>query len=206
MSAHTTPLPQRCRAVPLPADQRRAAIVAATLPLLHEFGRAVTTKQIAEAAGIAEGTIFRVFPDKDSLIDAAMQAAFDPSPAIAELDAIPRELDLAERLRLAADVLLRRLASIWQLMSSVGLTKPPSFDPAAKRSEPRPELLALAELIAHDATDLRVDPVAAAQLLWGLTVAANHPTLVFDTPLTPAEIVTVLLDGIRTTTAHDPRS
>ena len=42
-------------------------IVAATLPLLLEHGELVTTRQIAEAAGIAEGTIFRVFADKDEL-------------------------------------------------------------------------------------------------------------------------------------------
>ncbi|MCU1430433.1 MAG: DNA-binding transcriptional regulator, AcrR family, partial [Actinomycetia bacterium] len=36
-------------------------IVAATLPLLLEHGDRVTSRQIAEAAGIAEGTIFRAF-------------------------------------------------------------------------------------------------------------------------------------------------
>jgi len=58
------------RATALPPDERRSMIVAATLPLLLEHGDRVTTKQIAEAAGIAEGTIFRVFADKDALIAA----------------------------------------------------------------------------------------------------------------------------------------
>ena len=49
------------RAAPLSPDERRRAIVDAVLPLLIEHGRAVTTRQMAEAAGIAEGTIFRVF-------------------------------------------------------------------------------------------------------------------------------------------------
>ena len=55
-------------------------IVEATLPLLLEHGEMVTTRQIAEAAGIAEGTIFRVFADKDELIAAVVEHAVDPAP------------------------------------------------------------------------------------------------------------------------------
>ena len=68
------------RASALPPDERRSMIVAATLPLLLEHGEMVTTRQIAEAAGIAEGTIFRVFADKDELIAAVIEAALDPEP------------------------------------------------------------------------------------------------------------------------------
>ena len=51
----------RRRRVPaLAPEERRAALIAATIPLLHEHGLEVSTKQIAHAAGVAEGTIFGV--------------------------------------------------------------------------------------------------------------------------------------------------
>ena len=80
------------RARPLPPDERRAALVAATLPLVAVHGVKVTTRQIADAAGVAEGTIFRVFADKDELVQAAIAAALDPEPLFEELSRV----DLAE--------------------------------------------------------------------------------------------------------------
>ena len=64
----TPPTPPRVRAAALPVEERRAAIVTAALPLFLEGGARVTTREIATAAGIAEGTIFRVFDDKHALI------------------------------------------------------------------------------------------------------------------------------------------
>ncbi|HUO45747.1 MAG TPA: helix-turn-helix domain-containing protein, partial [Acidimicrobiia bacterium] len=59
---------KKARAEPLAPEDRRQAIVEAVIPLLVERGASVTTREMAEAAGIAEGTIFRVFPDKCALI------------------------------------------------------------------------------------------------------------------------------------------
>ena len=77
------------RAAALPPEERRAAIIAAIQPLLVEHGEMVTTRQVAEAAGVAEGTIFRVFADKDELVAAALDAALDMramEDAIASID------------------------------------------------------------------------------------------------------------------------
>src|SRR3954469_11968102 len=84
----------RSRAAALPPEERRARIVEATLPLLLAHGAGLTTRQIAEAAGIAEGTIFRAFPDKESLIAAVVDAALDTSAVDAALDAIDPDLPL----------------------------------------------------------------------------------------------------------------
>jgi AcrR family transcriptional regulator len=186
----------RHRAAPLPPEERRAAIVAATIPLLIAEGTMVSTRQIAEAAGIAEGTIFRVFPDKESLIDAAIELAFDPEPVDAALRAIDRALPLEGRLEAAAAIIQHRVSAIWQLMAAVGRTKPPeSVRPDGEPHRP-PNSAALAELLEPDRHSLRRDPVASAQLFRGLIFAASHPALA-DEPLPPAEIVSLLLDGIR---------
>ncbi|MEY2583065.1 MAG: hypothetical protein QOE09_2914 [Ilumatobacteraceae bacterium] len=183
--------PKKCRAAPLPASERRAAIIAATLPLLLAHGPAVTTRQIAEAAGIAEGTIFRVFPDIESLVQASVDAAYDPAQVATELATVAATLPFEERLAEAVRILQIRLTSVWQLMSISGIPKP------AQRLD-RPDVAALVALLEPYQSQLRRTPAAAAQLLRGLTLAGTHPALtVDDGPMAPEEIVSILLDGMR---------
>ena len=103
------------RATALPPQERRAAIVAATLPLLLERGANVSTRQIAEAACVAEGTIFAVFPDKDAVVQAVVEAALDPEPTERELAAIDRSLSFEDQLVAAVGIMQRRTNKIWRL-------------------------------------------------------------------------------------------
>ena len=75
-------MPTRQRALPLAPEERRKAILDAVIPLLISRGSNVTTAEMADAAGIAEGTIFRVFPDKPSLLHEALKSSFDPAPTL----------------------------------------------------------------------------------------------------------------------------
>ncbi len=193
--------PKRARATALPPSERRAEIVAATLPLVLQHGTAVTTRQIAEAAGIAEGTIFRVFDDKTALIDAVVEAAVDPAPTEAALRAIDPALPLEERLVEAVDILRRRIAHVFQVMSAVG----PPVGAATRVAKPRgPELTVLATLFEPDLGLLRRDADQAAQVLRGLTLAGTHPLLILDEPLSSEEIVSLVLDGIRSRPPSPP--
>src|SRR3569623_2797245 len=112
------------RATPLPPDARRASIIAATMPLLRRVGTSVTTAQIAMAAGVAEGTLFRAFADKDALIGAAIKSAFDPEPPAAKLAAIDRELPLREQLTAVVEILQDRVEQVRQLMTNLNSPNP----------------------------------------------------------------------------------
>jgi AcrR family transcriptional regulator len=189
------------RAAPMPRDDRRAAIVAATLPLLREHGHAVTTKQIAEASGIGEGTIFRVFTDKAELIDACLAAAFDQTATVAQFAAIDRGLSLEPRLVEAVTVLQRRLLSVVELLLALGLPRPPE-DQAARRADPRANwghdqlIDSLTDLLEPDSTLLRTGPAETARIVRLLTFAASHPKITDEDPMSPQEIVTLLLHGV----------
>src|SRR5262245_46582947 len=114
---------RRVRAAALSPEDRRAAIVDAVVPLLLREGTAISTRQIADAAGIAEGTIFRVFADKQAVVDAVVAAVLDPAREVAALAAIPRDLPLEERLAAAVDVLQQRVDVIWRLMATVDMSE-----------------------------------------------------------------------------------
>jgi AcrR family transcriptional regulator len=186
------------RARPLPPDARRAALIAATLPLIRKRGIDVSTREIAEAAGVAEGTIFRVFPDKDSLVQTAIEAAFDPAPVVAALEGIDRSLALEDRLIEIAAIVQRWLGTVIGLMMALRGTWPPGKKPP--RHGPRAsEVISatIARLIEADRAELRVSPAEAARLLSLLLFSGSHPGITNGNPLTPEEIVEVILDGVR---------
>ena len=102
---------------------RREMIVAAALPLLMEHGSAVTTLQIAKAAGIGEATVFRAFADKDELLNACVAAALRNDHVLAELDAVPLDQPLSARLTEAAETLHAYLHRMGAVISAVQGTR-----------------------------------------------------------------------------------
>lgn len=179
---------RRRRAVALPPDERRSTIIDAASPLIMAHGEKVTTLEIAVAAGVAEGTVFRVFPTKDELIEAVVERVLDQGPAEKAFQALDPGGDLEATVAAAVTIFQKRIVEVWQLITSVG----PRFHP---HGPTRHESPALAAALGRFAGQLAVDPRDAATMLRAATFAMTHPLLV-DHPLPPCEVAARFLYGV----------
>jgi len=190
-------------------DDRRQAIVEAVVPLLIEHGGEVSTKQIAEAAGIAEGTIFRVFPDKPALLLAAVQQVLTPDDLRERhAAAVATARTLREQVRATAAWMVansERSTTVLMAMRRAWMSRPPGthdegHDPREVFQRAADELRAiLTDMFAPHADRLAVEPVVAATALRTLVLGSHHPGASARDRLTPEQITDLLLDGIQGT-------
>jgi AcrR family transcriptional regulator len=161
-------------------EDRQEAIAVAAIPLLAEHGMHVTTGQIARAAGIAEGTIFRVFKDKQELLDFCVLRAFRTRELIDRIKAIPADRPLTDRLIDAMTMIDDMAARLGTLMHTLGATGyRPDESKHKEHAEdggksPMPDefkrtATALAELLSSSRDELRLPADRAAGYLIGLT-------------------------------------
>ncbi len=182
------------------ADDRRTALVDATLPLLRERGRDVSTREIASAAGVAEGTIFRVFNSKDELVEACVQRTFDNSQVRAALRDVDPALPLAARLTAAVGIMQSRLRDIFAMFFMLQTTGR-GFGPRDAKGDHLARQRASEDvdedflaLIGADAALLRVEPQQLIDTLRMLTLSSVHP-LMGGRDHSPAELVDIVLEG-----------
>lgn len=185
-------------------QDRRTAILAAALPVVLEHGQTATTKQIAAAAGVAEGTIFRVFDSKDDLFDAVLASAFDPEPYLIDLDLIDPRLPVEERMLALATLMQRRFVGIFRLMIALSVDQPPP--PAGpcsaqgaqhdQHEQWRREVLSrMVAILRPDADRFRLPLEDVIRMLRLLTFSGSHPHVSEHQPLAPEQIVDVVLNG-----------
>lgn len=184
----------------MPPADRRAALTTAVLPLVCHYGAKVTTRQIAEAAGVAEGTIFRVFRDKEELVQAAIARAFDDAPTLDELDRVDPGLPLRVRLMYVTSVLQRRLQLVFSLMIALGISASQEEIEERRQAARRANasiLDRIAQLLEPDREQFRCSVPEVVRLLGLLTFSGSHPMITDNQPLSADEITDLLLDGVR---------
>ncbi|MFL6123819.1 TetR/AcrR family transcriptional regulator [Actinophytocola sp.] len=200
---------KRRRAPAMSQEERRAAIVRSTLPLLLEHGGNVSTSQIAAAAGIAEGTVFRAFKDKQELLLACVHAGMNSEAEVARIAAIghdgPLHARLTEGVR-AVSGYLDRVWSIGQAARSGGLgpeamQRRMHGDGEPREPGPPPEFVRVSQAMGHlfdEVTDnLRVDKERATRMLLSLVFSNRMRASGFGEPIDdPAEIVDLFLHGV----------
>ncbi|MGW3010872.1 TetR/AcrR family transcriptional regulator [Streptomyces sp. NPDC001219] len=187
-------------------------IVAAALPLVAEYGAAVTTSRIARAAGIGEATIFRAFKDKDEVLDACVAEAVGTDHVLRELASVSLDEPLADRLAQAAEALrahMERMGTVVRALHASGhrRARGPGAGPDATPDGEAPppdsraqSLVALrnavVELLEPDRAAFRLSPEKVAAAFLGLLFTQlQTPMPDADAPLTPDELIAVLLHG-----------
>jgi AcrR family transcriptional regulator len=191
----------RRRAPGMSPEQRRAMIVAAALPLVAEYGAKVTTSQVAKNAGIGEATIFRVFDDKEQLLDAVLAEALRHDHAIREIASIPLDQPLADRLAEAAEALgahLTRLMSVRGALHTSGYRQDRRERPGPEHKGGREAAVAglqeaISELFEPDGQALRVPREQAASMFLGLLFSLSRPGA--EGALSTPELVDTFLYG-----------
>lgn len=198
-------------------EQRREMIVAAALPLVAEYGAAVTTSKIARAAGIGEATIFRAFADKEELLDACMAEVLRSDHVVREIGSIPLDQPLAARLAEAADAMSAHLsrmgamagalqASGHRLRRREGEEAPRKTDRAAPVSREESMAVmrtAIAELFEPGGEALRIQADEAAAIFLGLVF--TRPRADEGEGLSSERLVDVFLHGALTNTEEGER-
>ena len=187
----TTGTGRATRAKPMPVEERRAAIAQATLPLLVAHGRDVTTRQIADASGVAEGTLFRVFDDKEAIIDAAVEHFLDPEPFRAALRSIDPSLPLELKIELVLARFLDRFSGIFGVFAALGGRPRP---PEAQTAEIITGIFE--ELLAPDLEALRVPPAQVFKFVRLVAFSSAMPQFAPTIGLDTDQLAHLIVHGI----------
>jgi AcrR family transcriptional regulator len=180
-------------ATPLRADARRnrAKLLEAAEKVLAAKGPAASTDEIAKAAGVGIGTLFRHFPTKEALIEGVLAAR------------LRRMADEATRLATTADgleVFLRHAVEQAEVKNALaGLLASAGVDPGVAADGVRDDLTTALDALLRNAQDsgaVRRD-LRVADLIGLLAGASRAVEYARADPSARERILSVIVDGLR---------
>jgi AcrR family transcriptional regulator len=183
----------RQRAQPMTPDDRRAMIAEQAIPLFIEHGSSLTTRQLAESLGIAEGTIFRAFGDKDALVRAAVRVFFDRAESLLSTGLVDASLPLEEKVSRLVRGAREHAKGVFAMLS---LLDPGEAGEYISRARSGKFEAAIAQAFAPDAEALGVAPERVALLMRVAIIAASAPAHHQQPSLDDDELVRFILYGI----------
>lgn len=188
----------RERARPLAPEDRRAAILDAVMPVIRQHGREVSTRQLAEAAGVAEGTLFRAFGDKESILAAAVERIRDPEPLRNALRGIDPDETTEAKVRQIFHLLRTRFAEVVEFMSAFRMQGPPEH--RHERPEDA-EWLAIVDRLFRPG-ELTIPAVELGHYLRLLAFGAAIPVFTAGHPFDTDDLTDLVLRGVLPSTTE----
>lgn len=159
--------------MPRPVSIKDQTLIDAARAVFLERGFGATTAEVAERAGVSEGTLFNRFKSKAELFQAAMEPQLDQLEWLADLDPRVGQGELREHLHelgAAGIEFFRQLMPL--VMMSYANPTPSGLPEALTQSNP-PPLRALRHLSSYFEAEIRlgrlrpVDPELLARVFLG---------------------------------------
>lgn len=177
----------------MPAEERRTMIATAAIPIFIEHGASLTTRELAERLGLAEGTLFRAFGDKGALVHAVVDAFFQQAERRLGGGLVDPNLELDEKLRVTIRSARTHARGVFAMLSLLEPTEAHSYMAAHRGGH----FEAAAELaFASDADAMNIAPERLAGIIRLLVIAASAPHMGAGEPLTDDELVDFALYGL----------
>lgn len=175
------------------AQDRRDWIAVEAIPLFVESGSSVTTKQLAEYLGIAEGTIFRAFPDKETLIKAVVEAFFAQTHDSVTADLLHNRRDLRETLLTIIHTTRDVSRGVFRMLS---LLDHDEAHDVIKHQDNRCFEDTVKRALLPYSQQLNLPSERLGALIKLVVIAASAPRLSDTAPLDDEEILEFILYGI----------
>lgn len=185
--------PERTRARSMNPEDRREMIIDAAIPFFLEHGPSFTSKQLSEHLGLAEGTIFRAFGDKDSLISAVIKEFFERGPRNLSEGIIDANLPLEEKVATLVGGAQERVRDVFKMFSFLTPEEASKYRKRPKGEEFRKAIMVAFENNRNELT-VPLEHLPSVMQIAAIAAHASH----FDAhaAIDQQELVNFILYGI----------